>query len=280
MKTAVVALATSVAVVSAAPGAVLPGAPINCAKANANYCMSGDIILRCDASGMGTRGRCSANVAGYPPAGGAATCYQSSEEAGDAACQKNCVVYAAQPFTLAADKCTPSATVTMSPTGSQTGSWTGSQTGSATIPEGTSLGTASSPAVTKPAISETGIFSIPEGTSRGSAIVPAPTETGIMSIPEGTSLGTAPTSKLSNPICTSTVTPSHSESDDYPVPTVAPTTPTTPATSQPATQPATQPANTSATSTRGTSAVPTAAANANQAAGVVAAAGLVAAFFL
>lgn len=89
MKTAVVALVTSVAVVSAAPGAVLAGVPINCAKANANYCMTGDIILRCDASGMGTRGRCSDNVAGYPPAGGAATCYQSSEEAGDAACQKN-----------------------------------------------------------------------------------------------------------------------------------------------------------------------------------------------
>ncbi|QPH04336.1 hypothetical protein C2857_001261 [Epichloe festucae Fl1] len=272
MKTAVVALATYVAVVSAAPGAVLPGVPINCAKANANYCMSGDIILRCDASGMGARGRCSANVAGYPPAGGAATCYQSSEEAGDAACQKNCVVYAAQPFTLAADKCTPSATVPVPTTGSQTGSRTGSQTGSATIPEGTSLGTASSPAVTKPAISETGILSIPEGTSRGSAIVPAPTETGIMSIPEGTSLGTAPTSKLSDPIRTSTVAPSQSESDDCPVPTVAPTTPKTPATSQPAT--------TSAVSTTGTSAVPTAAANANQAAGVVAAAGLVAALFL
>lgn len=62
---------------------------VNCAKPNATYCLGGDIILRCDGSSVGTAGRCSDNVAGYPPLGGVAECYQSSETAGDAACQKN-----------------------------------------------------------------------------------------------------------------------------------------------------------------------------------------------
>lgn len=97
MKTSVVALAAAVAVVSAAPnGGIDPNTKIDCAKPNANYCMAGDIILRCDANSVGTRGRCSDNVAGYPPAGGVASCWQSSEQAGDAACQKNvsCIILA------------------------------------------------------------------------------------------------------------------------------------------------------------------------------------------
>ncbi|KAK2593539.1 hypothetical protein QQS21_008762 [Conoideocrella luteorostrata] len=272
MKTTIVALATSVAVVAAAPGGIPSGTPINCAKPNANYCMAGDIILRCDGNGMGTRGRCSDNVAGYPPAGGVASCYQSSEEAGDAACQKNCVVYAAKPFTLAADKCTPSATVTS--TQSDT------HTGSATVPEGTSTGTASNPpSSSQPHTTETGIMSIPEGTSLGSATLPASTETGIVSIPEGTSLGTAPgtsstPSKLTNPIRTTTATSSTAASDDCPAPTVSPTTTA-----------GNQPTNSASTTTGPSSSAsatsaPTAAANANHAAGALAAAGFVAALFL
>ncbi|KAG6019525.1 hypothetical protein E4U41_003182 [Claviceps citrina] len=132
MKPAVVAL-----------GAIPPDVLINCAKPNANYCMSGDIILRCDARSLGTRGRCSDNVAGYAPAGGIASCYQSSEEAGDAACQKNCVVYAAQPFTLPADKCTPSPTSGITP----------SHSAGATAPGKTSAMTDSSSAAAVPSSS-------------------------------------------------------------------------------------------------------------------------------
>lgn len=62
---------------------------ITCLKPNANYCYGGDIIVRCDANGLGTAGRCSDNVAGYPPLGGVAECWQSTETSGDAACQKN-----------------------------------------------------------------------------------------------------------------------------------------------------------------------------------------------
>jgi hypothetical protein len=108
MKTAIVAFATSLAVAHAQGGPEPGDVPINCAQANANYCFGGDIILRCDENGMGLRGRCSANLVGYPPSGGSATCWESSVEAGDAACQKNCVVYADEPFTLSTDECEPS----------------------------------------------------------------------------------------------------------------------------------------------------------------------------
>lgn len=88
MKTSAVFLAMGAALTRAqAPGDV----PINCAQANANYCMEdgSDIILRCDENAIGVPARCSPNLSGYPPSGGFATCWQSSEEAGDAACEKN-----------------------------------------------------------------------------------------------------------------------------------------------------------------------------------------------
>lgn len=62
---------------------------VTCAKPNANYCLAGDVIVRCDGNGIGTAGRCSDNVAGYPPQGGVAECWQSGPLVGDAACQKN-----------------------------------------------------------------------------------------------------------------------------------------------------------------------------------------------
>jgi hypothetical protein len=86
-----------------------------CAKPNAAYCagssLGTDIIIRCDASGRGQPGRCSNNLVGQPPQGTfPALCWQSSETAGDAACEKNCVVYAslaASAFTLPSSTCTP-----------------------------------------------------------------------------------------------------------------------------------------------------------------------------
>lgn len=92
MKTA----ATTAIVLSAAAAMANPqrqhglpeGSKVDCSKPNANFCM-GDIILRCDENAVGTPGRCSDNVSGYPPAGGVATCYESDRLAGDAACMKN-----------------------------------------------------------------------------------------------------------------------------------------------------------------------------------------------
>ncbi|KAL7821233.1 hypothetical protein V8C44DRAFT_313934 [Trichoderma aethiopicum] len=117
MKTSAVIVAVAAALVSAqAPPEGTN--KVSCAKPNASYCMGGDIIVRCDGNSVGTAGRCSDNVAGYPPLGGVAECWQSSELAGDAACQKNCVVYAQPSFTLAASECTPSftASATAAPT--------------------------------------------------------------------------------------------------------------------------------------------------------------------
>ncbi|KAG6010483.1 hypothetical protein E4U21_006485 [Claviceps maximensis] len=254
MKAAIIALAASAAVVSAAPGGEIPfDVPINCAKPNANYCMAGDIILRCDGNKIGHRGRCSDNVAGYPPFGGIASCYQSSQDSGDAACQKNCVVYAAQPFTLPADKCTPIATATQT-----------------TIPEGTTT--------TKPMTTNTGIMTTPEGTSHGCA---TGSDTDMVSTPKGTSSGTAsvtasapaPTSPDNGgfpyPIHNSTTTPSRTGPVDCPTSTMPQWKPTT-----------VQPTTTGPASTTVTSAVPTAAANTKPTAGAMAVAGLIAALLL
>ena len=86
--TLVAAAAAAAAATVAATG--LPDATkIKCTKANANYCIDDGIILRCDGDAIGTKVRCSDMVAAYPPAGGPATCRQSSMEAGDAVCEKN-----------------------------------------------------------------------------------------------------------------------------------------------------------------------------------------------
>lgn len=93
MKTSAIFLSCLLAVAEA-------GNIFNCTKPSANFCLGGDIILRCDGNGVGKAGRCSNNLAGYAPIGGPASCFQSSADAGDAACVKNCVVHADKPFTL------------------------------------------------------------------------------------------------------------------------------------------------------------------------------------
>ncbi|OAA33804.1 hypothetical protein AAL_01269 [Moelleriella libera RCEF 2490] len=229
MKTAVLTLATSLAVASAAPGAVPSDVPINCAKPNASYCMAGDIILRCDGNSMGTRGRCSDNVAGYPPAGGSASCYQSSEQAGDAACMKNCVVYAAQSFTLPADKCAAAtAAAAAAAQGSET-SFQIANAGPATTTAAAAL-SHSTGAVGQQGYSETHYFSIPEGVTEPLDARPFPDygETGIFSIPEGTShwgsIFPSVTSRLLPSLAPTTTgfgfpRPTHTYDDGYPRPT-------------------------------------------------------------
>jgi hypothetical protein len=94
-----------------------PEGTFTCTKPGAAYCagdsLGTDIIIRCNGT-VGQPGRCGNNLAGQPPLGsGGALCYQSSPEAGDAACEKNCVVYApSSTFTLPASLCKPTYTAT------------------------------------------------------------------------------------------------------------------------------------------------------------------------
>ncbi|KAK2034670.1 hypothetical protein LX32DRAFT_689200 [Colletotrichum zoysiae] len=86
-----------------------------CSRPNVAFCagdsLATDIIIRCDANGLGQPGRCTDNLAGQFPLGvQPALCWQSQPQAGDAACAKNCVVYASQPFQLPSSVCTPYAT--------------------------------------------------------------------------------------------------------------------------------------------------------------------------
>ncbi|KAG5967120.1 hypothetical protein E4U58_002285 [Claviceps cyperi] len=267
MKAAAVVLAISPVVVSAiASGGPPAGVPVNCAKAKANYCLGGDIILRCDADSVGIQGRCSDNVAGYPPFGGIASCQQSSELAGDAACVKNCIVYASKPYTLPAHKCIPSYTATES--------HTGTPTGPATIPEETNTRTASNSASAtnaKPTTTDTGIMSIPEGTS--------------FEMPSSTTHANHTTWTFTNLSRNSSMATPHTKSDKRPIET---DTDTDTASSQPTTTTTTTATATVTSTGTGTgtgtgTSTPTsstAAGNVNQAAGALAAAGFVAALFL
>ncbi|KAK5658573.1 hypothetical protein OQA88_1966 [Cercophora sp. LCS_1] len=96
-----------------------------CAKADAAYCagdsLGTDIIIRCTGT-KGQPGRCTNNLAGYPPLGvQPALCWQSSDTAGDAACEKNCVVYApSSSWTLPSSQCTPYYTATSTSTADST----------------------------------------------------------------------------------------------------------------------------------------------------------------
>ncbi|KAM3436153.1 hypothetical protein MY4824_004458 [Beauveria thailandica] len=185
MKTATAAAAATfilaAGLVAAEPQhhALPSGTKINCAKANASYCMGGDIILRCGPDALGEPARCSpANVSGYPPppAGAVAECWESSRDAGDAACQKNCVVYAQDPFTLPADKCTPAAAQTghstsAGSTTSGSGPLAASSTGSLALPD-------SSTAPTSTVSSSSAYISLPSfppGTPPGTASTPTHT---------------------------------------------------------------------------------------------------------
>ncbi|KAM0739417.1 hypothetical protein ACQRIT_007154 [Beauveria bassiana] len=196
MKTAAAAATAILAagLVAAEPQhhALPSGTKINCAKPNASYCMGGDIILRCGPDALGEPARCSANVSGYPPAGGVAECWESSRDAGDAACQKNCVVYAENPITLPADKCTPSATETGQPT--STGS---TATSNWTSTGGSSSSSSSSSAASSSTVGSSSTASSSSGGGSSSTLSsgpPASSSTGSHTLP---SSSTAPASTIS-----------------------------------------------------------------------------------
>ena len=155
MKSVAILVAVA-ALASASPNpAGIPGnVNIDCAKPNANFCVSSNTILRCDASSLGKPVNCDNGM----------TCSQSGQMAGDAKCVG--------------------------------GGAPSSVTGVMSIPEGTSVGTATATE------SVTGTMSIPEGTNVGTATQTS--VTGFVTIPEGTtSLGTAvqPTASQSSDDC-------------------------------------------------------------------------------
>ncbi|KAK3945891.1 hypothetical protein QBC46DRAFT_62321 [Diplogelasinospora grovesii] len=116
-----------------------------CAQPNAAYCggdsLKTDIIIRCYGT-SGTAGRCSDNLSGEPPVGNSiALCWQTSTTSGDAACEKNCVVYGGSgnangTFTLPEDECKP--TYTASSTSSATATSTSTSTSEGTTATSTS----------------------------------------------------------------------------------------------------------------------------------------------
>jgi hypothetical protein len=136
MKNIISFVLASAAVVSAQVTYNSTDGTFTCAVADKAYCagdsLGTDIIIRCTGT-KGQPGRCTdvcaellgretrwltwkQNLAGAPPLGvQPALCYQSSPTAGDAACEKNCVVYgASSSFTLPAAVCTPYYTATSS----------------------------------------------------------------------------------------------------------------------------------------------------------------------
>ncbi|CEJ94663.1 hypothetical protein VHEMI10180 [[Torrubiella] hemipterigena] len=120
MKTAALFLAAAAATLAAAePQKAMPsGTKINCARPNGSYCMGDDTILKCDGNAEGMPMKCADDIMAMSPSakGGAATCRESSKEAGDAACMKNCVVYASpSKYTLGPDQCTPSSPASSAP---------------------------------------------------------------------------------------------------------------------------------------------------------------------
>ncbi|OHE91554.1 hypothetical protein CORC01_13151 [Colletotrichum orchidophilum] len=94
-----------------------------CSRPNSAFCAGDsfgtDIIIRCDANGRGQPGRCTDNLAGQFPLGvNPSLCWMSQPYSGDAACEKNCVVYASpSPFQLPPSVCTPYASGTGTGTG-------------------------------------------------------------------------------------------------------------------------------------------------------------------
>ncbi|KAK4153904.1 hypothetical protein C8A00DRAFT_14905 [Chaetomidium leptoderma] len=129
-----------------------------CEQENAAYCagdsMGTDIIIRCNGK-VGQPGRCTNNLAGQPPLGvKPALCWQTSPTSGDAACEKNCVVYGSSgnyngTFTLPADACTPTYTAISSSSATVPPSSLSSLTGVPTLTEETTLTTTICPSTTE-----------------------------------------------------------------------------------------------------------------------------------
>ncbi|PMD44877.1 hypothetical protein L207DRAFT_524322 [Hyaloscypha variabilis F] len=135
-------LAASAAIASAQ--ITYNGSQIICPANNPNgtFCagnsLSTNIIIRC-LNGVGGPGNCNDNLDGAPPIGDNPTlCWQTSLTSGDAACSKNCIVYCGSggctegDFTL--PNCTPYYTASSSSSTSPSTSTSSSPTYSPTSP--------------------------------------------------------------------------------------------------------------------------------------------------
>ncbi|OAA42162.1 hypothetical protein NOR_05011 [Metarhizium rileyi] len=164
MKPAVLTLAAAVAVVSATPNGGIPlGAKVACDKPNVNFCWDATTLVVCDANKVGTRSFCRESLDSFPPKSGVGLCWQSSRDAGDAVCHKACVVYNTKQYTIPAAQCNPTYIPTEVPKSDTYGTPTPTaSTGSST----------KTPSLGPSGTTESGVMSIPEGTSLGTATVP------------------------------------------------------------------------------------------------------------
>ncbi|KAG8418212.1 hypothetical protein J3458_005640 [Metarhizium acridum] len=169
MKTAVAVFAAAAAVVSAVPNGGIPvDAKVACEKPNVNFCLDDTTLVVCDANKVGTRTFCRESLIPSPPADGIGLCWQSSKDANDAVCQKACVVYHPTQYTIPAVLCNP----TYIPTEVPRSPTFGTPTRTASIP----VGTSTTPGPVSSSTSTSGVMSIPEGTSLGTATLPHTTQ--------------------------------------------------------------------------------------------------------
>lgn len=172
----------------------------SCAIPNGNYCagdsLSTNIIIRCN-NGVGGPGNCNDNLSGEPPMGVfGSLCYQSSTTAGDANCEKNCVVYAQPSFTLPASVCQPSFTASTSSAASTS---TSTKSGSAVV-TGTTTTVVTGTTTTVCPSSSTTMSTV---TGNGGTTAP-PSNGTVTSTVTGSKTPVGPTSSTSSP--TSVVT--------------------------------------------------------------------------
>lgn len=124
-----------------------------CAIPNGEYCagdsLSSNIIIRCS-NGVGQPGNCNDNLAGVPPVGvkTSALCYQTSANAGDAACSFNGIAYpdSGSPFSIPGSGASYSASSTSYSASSTSSSYSASSPSSysASTPSSYSVSSSSS----------------------------------------------------------------------------------------------------------------------------------------
>jgi hypothetical protein len=194
-------LAASAAIASAQ--ITYNGSTINCPanNPNGNFCagdsLTTNIIIRC-VNGVAGPGNCNDNLDGEPPIGLNPTlCYQSSATAGDAACSKNCIVYGATEFTL--PNCQPYYTASSSSSTASSTSTSSSPTYSPTSPTTTSTTsptTSSTTTSTGTTVITTGSTTLTKTFTTTYCPSSSPSATGTGSSPPPPNNGTLPTTSI------------------------------------------------------------------------------------
>ncbi|TVY81431.1 hypothetical protein LSUE1_G001776 [Lachnellula suecica] len=247
MKYTTAILAASAAVANGqSPITIGPNGVITCTgpNPNGNYCVSpslgSPIIIRCT-DGVGEAANCSDNLAGEPPFEVTyGECYETAFDAGDASCEKNCVVYPdnGASFTIPAAICTPQVLTSSSSatsTSSATFSPTITSTSSAATLTGSTTTTATGTSVYVSAgVTVTETFTTtycPESTLVPATSVPATSVSSVFH-PSGTassavSAGLSPTGSGNGGSSNGTVTSAAGNGGSGSSPTATPVGPTT-----------------------------------------------------